>query len=360
MTDAARAREQELLNDPDAEIIDPFWIFCRVCSIRLKLSDKSAYDLSHWRSHKAKSNDHNNLKRLGKKAVASSEMFPNGGRIVGSNARSRVVKKSTPAPDCFSLDFRKQFTILRNICSAPLSTSPEGKRTSRSVSSSSGYIPSSETKTRRSSRNATLNLDHRDSSTSLAGLSVSTYVNRSNHRSISPANSLSASSSSSSAFSSSSLTSLSGSEDSFGSDTSSTSYAETVVSPPKSKSTGRPPKFRRTDEPDYREYLHSICGDVDKEASLEDGTVVCWKKWSWKRLHNSKSLDESGLVPVSPTVLSKEEYVAGLIDVEVTSPRPKTDERPLECAARVDPLPEAGVGHMFCENPPSFGSSFAV
>lgn len=51
---AARAREKQLLDDPMAIVLGPLCVDCKGCGKRIKLSTKSLYDLSHWRTHRAR------------------------------------------------------------------------------------------------------------------------------------------------------------------------------------------------------------------------------------------------------------------------------------------------------------------
>ncbi|KAI3619712.1 hypothetical protein WG66_002856 [Moniliophthora roreri] len=352
LTDAARARQQDLLRDPDVDVIDPFTVFCRVCTIRLKLSDKSAYDASHWRSHKAKSGEHIHLKKLGKNSAIPSS-YPDGGLITGSSSRARAEKKYAPAP-------RVKARHLSPSVSDTSSQSSETSASRRSVrprkanARHSPYpeplttTPFLEEKSRRSSRNITTAPDKRGQGVSLMNCRpLQTHASRSvdlapNHRNISPISSIS-----------SSLSSLTTSSDD-GSETSDTSYTGSVASSKlKPISSTQPPKFRHAEEPDFKVYLHSTCSDVDADVNLEEGTVSCWRKWNWARLNTLGRFDD--IKPRSDSsvqVLSKEDDVAGRIDVRGRKMNESLDSP--ECTVRMGPLPVTRVGYMFCDNLPPF------
>ncbi|TFY54491.1 hypothetical protein EVG20_g9681, partial [Dentipellis fragilis] len=51
-TAAERSREQKLRSDPLAEVVDAYFVDCRRCLTRIKLSAKSTFDLFHWRKHR--------------------------------------------------------------------------------------------------------------------------------------------------------------------------------------------------------------------------------------------------------------------------------------------------------------------
>ncbi|KAF8906250.1 hypothetical protein CPB84DRAFT_1770356 [Gymnopilus junonius] len=53
-TPAERARENVLLNDPLALVLNPSYVECRQCNKKIKLSSKSAFDTFHWRNHRAR------------------------------------------------------------------------------------------------------------------------------------------------------------------------------------------------------------------------------------------------------------------------------------------------------------------
>ncbi|KAL0575287.1 hypothetical protein V5O48_006688 [Marasmius crinis-equi] len=52
--EAIRLREEELKSDIYAKYIDPHNVWCTICDKNIKLSEKSLFDLSHWREHKVK------------------------------------------------------------------------------------------------------------------------------------------------------------------------------------------------------------------------------------------------------------------------------------------------------------------
>ena len=53
-THAERARELTILNDPLANLLSPYFVECKQCKKKIKLSSKSAYDTFHWRNHRAR------------------------------------------------------------------------------------------------------------------------------------------------------------------------------------------------------------------------------------------------------------------------------------------------------------------
>ncbi|KAF8159490.1 hypothetical protein B0H34DRAFT_406247 [Crassisporium funariophilum] len=53
-SDAERAREKGLKDDPLALVISPSQVQCRQCKKLIKLSSKSAYDPFHWRNHRTR------------------------------------------------------------------------------------------------------------------------------------------------------------------------------------------------------------------------------------------------------------------------------------------------------------------
>ncbi|KAK0466974.1 uncharacterized protein EV420DRAFT_1506491 [Desarmillaria tabescens] len=53
-TAAELAREQRLKNDPLAYIVEPYYVTCKLCGSRIKLSEKSTYDGHHWRTHRGR------------------------------------------------------------------------------------------------------------------------------------------------------------------------------------------------------------------------------------------------------------------------------------------------------------------
>ncbi|KAG6865337.1 hypothetical protein C0991_003437 [Blastosporella zonata] len=53
-TEAEKARESELLQDPIAIVLSPYLVRCRSCDATIKLSMKSRFDRSHWRSHRTR------------------------------------------------------------------------------------------------------------------------------------------------------------------------------------------------------------------------------------------------------------------------------------------------------------------
>lgn len=59
-------RENDLRNDEMAEVIDPYNVQCRQCNNRIKLSEKSMWDLYHWTVHK------NRCKGRGPQALAKA------------------------------------------------------------------------------------------------------------------------------------------------------------------------------------------------------------------------------------------------------------------------------------------------
>ncbi|TRM57922.1 hypothetical protein BD626DRAFT_513325 [Schizophyllum amplum] len=71
-------RETDLRNDEMAEVIDPYNVQCRQCSNRIKLSEKSMWDLYHWTVHK------NRCKGRGPAALAK--------------AREQAAKAKQPKP----------------------------------------------------------------------------------------------------------------------------------------------------------------------------------------------------------------------------------------------------------------------
>jgi hypothetical protein len=54
LSTAAKAREKQLRDDPMAIVLSPLYVDCKGCGKRIKLSTKSLYDLSHWRTHRAR------------------------------------------------------------------------------------------------------------------------------------------------------------------------------------------------------------------------------------------------------------------------------------------------------------------
>ncbi|KAF8892230.1 hypothetical protein BD779DRAFT_100658 [Infundibulicybe gibba] len=51
-SDAEKAREKKLRDDPMADVLGPLFVDCRNCGKRIKLSSKSSYDTFHWRTHR--------------------------------------------------------------------------------------------------------------------------------------------------------------------------------------------------------------------------------------------------------------------------------------------------------------------
>ncbi|KAJ8095257.1 hypothetical protein PM082_010480 [Marasmius tenuissimus] len=54
LEETIKLREEELRNDTNARFVDPHNVWCVICDRNIKLSDKSRFDLSHWREHKRK------------------------------------------------------------------------------------------------------------------------------------------------------------------------------------------------------------------------------------------------------------------------------------------------------------------
>ncbi|KAG6918974.1 hypothetical protein DXG01_010213 [Tephrocybe rancida] len=53
-TEAEKAREMELLQDPTAIVLSPYLVRCRTCDATIKLSMKSRFDAYHWRTHRSR------------------------------------------------------------------------------------------------------------------------------------------------------------------------------------------------------------------------------------------------------------------------------------------------------------------
>jgi len=54
MSTAAKTREKQLRDDSMAIVLGPLYVDCKGCGKRIKLSTKSLYDLSHWRTHRTR------------------------------------------------------------------------------------------------------------------------------------------------------------------------------------------------------------------------------------------------------------------------------------------------------------------
>ncbi|RDB23706.1 hypothetical protein Hypma_008989 [Hypsizygus marmoreus] len=73
-TVAEKAREKKLKDDPMALVLGPFNVKCRRCHVRIKLSEKSLFDLCHWSTHRRRclKKPPGTLKRRGPQAKSAS------------------------------------------------------------------------------------------------------------------------------------------------------------------------------------------------------------------------------------------------------------------------------------------------